>query len=308
MPCVSLKHNRDYKASLKQAKILAEKQLSEQKIAQKAAEMPQNSEKAKAEATPTTAPATTTKPKNSKLKALVAQKKAKLAAKKITYRAAKAERKAARSSKLAAKKAAAQSVAGAAKASAKAAGAATTATTSASAGAKITEQTLKIPHQHTKATAKTVAKPAKLTPKTDIPGMISTATVKKATGAARPMPSTIFKRRSNAKPTRADLINAESRLGSQLFGAIPAGHRREFFHDQKNIWIWHEDWIDEAEHEHQLTIRYEIRTSGVYKKVAAGKYFKLEGDELENFRKATHAYLYVIKKYLYNHPYSKAVA
>jgi len=144
---------------------------------------------------------------------------------------------------------------------------------------------------------------AKLTPAENIPGIISSKPAKPHT-----LPSNVFRHQNHTKPTRADLINAESRLGSQLFGAIPAGHRREFFHDQKNIWIWHEDWIDAAEHEHEMTIRYEVRTSGVYKKVSAGKYFKLEGDELENFRKATHAYLYIIKKYLYNHPYSKVVA
>ena len=98
------------------------------------------------------------------------------------------------------------------------------------------------------------------------------------------------------------MINAESRLGSLLFGPIPSGHRREFFHDQKNIWIWHEDWVDANLQERQMTVRYEVRPAGVYKKIAAGKYFRLEGDELENFRKATHAYLYVIKKYLYNRP------
>lgn len=99
--------------------------------------------------------------------------------------------------------------------------------------------------------------------------------------------------------TRADLINAESRLGSTIFGPIPAGHRREFFHDRNNVWIWHEDWSDGQNNPHQMTVRYEVRTTGVYKKVAQGKYLKLEGDELENFRKATHAYLYVIKKNLY---------
>lgn len=107
-------------------------------------------------------------------------------------------------------------------------------------------------------------------------------------------------------PSRADLINAESRLGSTIFGPVPQGHRREFFHDQENIWIWHEDWSDNAadgqSHPHQLTVRYEVRTSGVYKKVSAGSYFKLEGEELENFRRATHAYLNIIKTHLYNNP------
>lgn len=105
-----------------------------------------------------------------------------------------------------------------------------------------------------------------------------------------------------SRPTRADLINAESRLGGAIFGPIPEGHRREFFHDQRNIWIWYEGWKDEADNLHQFTVRYEVRTTGIYKKVTSGKYLKLEGDELENFIQATKAYLYMIKRYLYNQP------
>lgn len=105
--------------------------------------------------------------------------------------------------------------------------------------------------------------------------------------------------RRTAFMTRDDLINAESRLGSTIFGPIPAGHRREFFHDQENIWIWFESWHDDTGHPHQLTVRYEVRPTGIYKKVSAGSYFKLAGEELENFRRATHAYLHLVKKYLY---------
>ena len=103
-------------------------------------------------------------------------------------------------------------------------------------------------------------------------------------------------------PSRADLINAESRLGSTIFGPVPQGHRREFFHDRENVWIWHEDWQDENQHPCQFTVRYEVRNSGIYKKVATGKYLKLEGDELINFRKATYSYLCLVKKYLYHTP------
>lgn len=102
--------------------------------------------------------------------------------------------------------------------------------------------------------------------------------------------------------TRADLINAESQLGSTIFGPVPAGHRREFFHDHQNIWIWHEDWYDATLRHRQITVRYEVRISGIYKKVAAGEYYKLEGDELSNFRLAARVYLHLIKKYLYFQP------
>lgn len=106
--------------------------------------------------------------------------------------------------------------------------------------------------------------------------------------------------KSKRRPSRAELINAESRLGSTIFGPIPEGHRREFFHDRENIWIWHESWVDADKHIRQLTVRYEVRPTGVYKKLSAGKYFKLEGAELENFRKATRAYLRIIKQQLYH--------
>lgn len=103
------------------------------------------------------------------------------------------------------------------------------------------------------------------------------------------------------RPTRAELINAESKLGSTIFGPVPEGHRREFFHDRENVWIWHEDWVDFEHHQRQMTVRYEVRPSGVYKKISAGKYIELKGAELENFRQATKVYLHVIKQKLYAH-------
>ena len=101
-------------------------------------------------------------------------------------------------------------------------------------------------------------------------------------------------------PSRDELINAESSYGRTLFGPIPAGHRREFFHDKNNIWIWHESWADTAGHPQQFTIRYEVRPTGVYKKLGAGQYLQLEGAELENFRRAAHAYLDLVKTNLYH--------
>lgn len=112
---------------------------------------------------------------------------------------------------------------------------------------------------------------------------------------------TITARQMRRRPSRAELINAESKLGSTIFGPVPAGHRREFFHDRENVWIWHEDWLDHEHHARQLTVRYEVRPSGVYKKISAGKYVQLKGAELENFRQATKVYLHIIKQKLYAH-------
>ncbi|MDO4746857.1 MAG: hypothetical protein Q4A70_00725 [Candidatus Saccharibacteria bacterium] len=101
------------------------------------------------------------------------------------------------------------------------------------------------------------------------------------------------------KLTYDDLINAESELGRTLFGPIPAGHQREFFEAKKNVWIWHESYLDQTGSIKEMTIRYEVRPAGVYKKVQDGIYKRIEGQELNNFRKAAKSYLDLVKSKLY---------
>ncbi|MBQ6460959.1 hypothetical protein IKF88_01155 [Candidatus Saccharibacteria bacterium] len=109
-----------------------------------------------------------------------------------------------------------------------------------------------------------------------------------------------FEPKYSAKLTYNDLINAESELGRTLFGPIPVGHQREFFEHRKNIWIWHESWVDDTNVMHNLTIRYEVKPEGVFKKIAGQQYEKLEGAELDNFRLAAKSYLNLIKTKLYS--------
>ncbi len=99
--------------------------------------------------------------------------------------------------------------------------------------------------------------------------------------------------------SEGDLINAESALGRTLFGPIPAGHEREFFVAKKNVWIWYESWPDMAGEIQEMTIRYEVRPEGVFKRANAGAYEKVEGAELENFRQAARSYLTLVKSKLY---------
>lgn len=184
--------------------------------------------------------------------------------------------------------------------------------------ARITEETLRIPHQRkalastaTVSQTLTAAISAQMRARRPQPVAKSTQATTAPIEAHQKLPVNVMSmppiRPQDLKPgsSRADLINAESRLGSRLFGPIPYGHRREFFHDRQNIWIWHEDWHDEKQNLHQMTVRYEVHTSGVYKKISTGKYLRLEGAELDNFCKATKAYLYLIKKYLYKAPISQ---
>lgn len=107
---------------------------------------------------------------------------------------------------------------------------------------------------------------------------------------------------SQKKATIDDLINAESNLGRTLFGPIPEGHRREFFQHKKNLWVWHESWRDQKGQHKELTVRYEVRPSGVFKKPLGGKYIELKGSELENFRRAVHVYAKLVKEKLYQNP------
>lgn len=96
-----------------------------------------------------------------------------------------------------------------------------------------------------------------------------------------------------------DLINAESALGRTLFGPIPEGHQREFFESKRNVWIWHESFVNQLGRVEEMTIRYEVRPTGVYKKPLGGRYEKLSGAELDNFRQAARSYLELVKTKLY---------
>ncbi len=98
----------------------------------------------------------------------------------------------------------------------------------------------------------------------------------------------------------ADLINEESKLGRTLFGPIPEGHQREFFEHKKNVWIWHDGWLDEKGGLQGVTIRYEVKPEGVFKKIANEPYKRIEGEELDNFRRAAKMYLELIKTNIYH--------
>ena len=49
-----------------------------------------------------------------------------------------------------------------------------------------------------------------------------------------------------------------------------------------------------------MTVRYEVRPEGVFKRLGQGGYDKIEGEELNNFRKAARMYLDLVKTKLYS--------
>lgn len=97
-----------------------------------------------------------------------------------------------------------------------------------------------------------------------------------------------------------DLVNAESAVGRTIFGPVPDGCQREFFEYKKNIWIWHERQLNPNGIVQEMTVRYEVRPDGVFKRPGDGPYCRIEGAELENFRNAARMYLNLIKTKLYN--------
>lgn len=108
-----------------------------------------------------------------------------------------------------------------------------------------------------------------------------------------------FSRYYSNRLTYEELMDAESALGRTIFGEIPKGHQREFFKYRGNVWIWHEHFRDTLGRRQDITIRYEVRPNGVFKRAGNYDYTKLEGAELDNFRQAARTYLDLVKTKLY---------
>jgi len=99
-----------------------------------------------------------------------------------------------------------------------------------------------------------------------------------------------------------DLIRLESKIGGQLFGAVPKGHRREFFCLDEHTWIWHEEWIDaETRQKRAITTRYEIRNNGIIKVQDNQPYESVEGEELSNLITAIQLYYDRVVREIYHY-------
>ncbi len=99
--------------------------------------------------------------------------------------------------------------------------------------------------------------------------------------------------------TERELIKLESEVGSRLFGALPAGHRREFFCLDDHTWIWHEEWPDDKRKLQTSTVRYEINEHGVLKVQEGARYSYLEGEELQNFGLSVRMYYEQVTREVY---------
>lgn len=85
---------------------------------------------------------------------------------------------------------------------------------------------------------------------------------------------------------RKHLIRQMAKIGGQLFGPIPEGHRREFFCLDKHTWVWHEEWNDATGKRQIMTTRYDVRPNSVLKSQGSKHYQSLTSEELRNLHKA----------------------
>ena len=103
-----------------------------------------------------------------------------------------------------------------------------------------------------------------------------------------------------SKYNKRDLIRMESKVGAEIFGAVPTGHIREFFYFDNDTWIWYEEWPGKDGKPQGMTTRYEIHPNGVLKVQDGQPYAVLEGMELRNLLLAMRLYYERTTKEVYH--------
>ena len=86
------------------------------------------------------------------------------------------------------------------------------------------------------------------------------------------------------------ILRHEAKVGGELFGPIPAGHRREFFCLDTYTWVWHEEWVDANGVQQTVTTRYNVRPNGILKTQNDGSPQLIGQTELNNLYHAVMLY------------------
>lgn len=97
----------------------------------------------------------------------------------------------------------------------------------------------------------------------------------------------------------SNLIRHEAKIGGEVFGPVPAGHRREFFCLDEHTWVWHEEWRDSAGVQHVRTTRYDMRPDGILK-AQNGHYRRVDAQEAGRLSKAIDVYMERVNREMYN--------
>jgi hypothetical protein len=110
-----------------------------------------------------------------------------------------------------------------------------------------------------------------------------------------PQPSNL---RSNRKQIEAErkLIDYEAKLTQELFGPVPKGHNRKFFCLDVHVWVWHEQWKDNQNKDHNVLTRYVLRKDGgIIKSQNNSSYRVLDQTETINLIQAIKQYIQIIQ-------------
>lgn len=86
------------------------------------------------------------------------------------------------------------------------------------------------------------------------------------------------------------VLRRHAKMGGELFGPVPKGHRREFFCLDRHTWVWHEEWVDRSGKTQAVTTRYDVRPHGVLKSQGSNSYQLVQGAELHNLHQAAELY------------------
>ncbi len=96
-----------------------------------------------------------------------------------------------------------------------------------------------------------------------------------------------------------NLIRHEAKIGGTVFGAVPHGHRREFFCLDEHTWVWHEEWRDNKGQQQIRTTRYDVRPDGILKS-QNGHYQRVTDSEAKRLRQAAYSYIQRVNNEMYN--------
>ena len=86
-----------------------------------------------------------------------------------------------------------------------------------------------------------------------------------------------------------NILRDAAKMGGEVFGPIPAGHRREFFCLNEHTWVWHEEWDEDGKHQVRTT-RYDVRPHGVFKAQDGQPYRPVSDAEFHRLCEAAREY------------------
>lgn len=100
-----------------------------------------------------------------------------------------------------------------------------------------------------------------------------------------------------------DLIRQEAAIGGTIFGGVESRRQRQFYCQDKQTWVWCEQWLDKNGQSCSLTTNYCVQPNNVIKTQDGGRtYQALSQNEAINLRDAAKIYYQKVMSELYSQP------